>query len=192
MAIVHRATISPTKQELVTAWLDARPWGGAGDVEMLGSYRFDDPAGEVGIEALLVGRGAAVFQLPLTYRGAPLDGADDALVTTMEHSVLGQRWIYLATADPVGAECYVKALLGQQEQAEMEVWDGDELVARRDPSVRLAVGSGASGDAEVPAATVDLPTGRLTIPHVLGDDPGGSRTLVGTWDGGSAVVAALV
>lgn len=171
---------------------DAQPWGGAGDVVMLGSYRFDDPAGEVGIESLLVGRSDGVFQLPLTYRGAPLDGADAALVTTMEHSVLGPRWIYLATGDPVGAECYVKALLGELEQAETEVWDGDELVARRNPSVRLALGSGVAGAApDSPVAEVELPSGRLTIPHVLGEGPGGSRTLVGTWDGGSAVLAAL-
>jgi hypothetical protein len=43
------------------------------------AYRFDDPAGEVGIETLLVRRGAGpVLQVPLTYRGAPLAGAEDA------------------------------------------------------------------------------------------------------------------
>src|SRR5215213_4570191 len=45
MAIVHSsATVRPTKRELLESML-----GGA--VEVLGSYRFDDPAGEVGVEA---------------------------------------------------------------------------------------------------------------------------------------------
>ena len=107
MAIIHRAAITPTKQELATAWLDRQGLGGAGDVEMLGSYRFDDPAGEVGVEALLVRRGGEVFHLPVTYRGAPLDGAGAHLITTMEHSALGSRWVYEAAGDPVALACYV-------------------------------------------------------------------------------------
>ncbi len=193
MAIVHRATISPTKQELVTVWLDAQPWGGEGEVRVLGSYRFDDPAGEVGIESLVVRRGEGVFQLPLTYRGAPMGGADEALVTTMEHSALGRRWIYLATGDPVGVACYVTSLTGELEQAVMEVWDGDALVGRKETGVRLsrATGTGA-GVAGAPAAVAATPAGELMIPHVLGPGPDGSRTLVGAWDGGDAVVAVLV
>jgi hypothetical protein len=196
MAIVHLATISPTKQELVTDWLDAQPWGGAGDVEMIGSYRFDDPAGEVGVESLVVGRGGAVFQLPLTYRGAPLAGSEDALVTTMEHSALGRRWIHLATADPVGVACYVRSLLGQQEQAVMDVWDGDELVGTRGTGVTLerSPGGGVGADASgVPAAVTDTAEGRLTIPHVLDDarEVSGRHLLLGSWSAGRAVVAAL-
>ena len=96
MAIIHRATITPTKLELAAAWLDRQGAGGAGDLEMVGSYRFDDPEGEVGVEALLVRRSGEVFHLPVTYRGAPLDGAGAHLITTMEHSVLGRRWVYEA------------------------------------------------------------------------------------------------
>src|SRR5579859_808207 len=36
----------------------------------------------------------------MTYRGAAL--ANGALIATAEHSVLGTRWIYDATAGPVG------------------------------------------------------------------------------------------
>ena len=96
MAIIHQeATITPTKREVAAAWLD-RQGLGTGDVEMLGSYRFDDPEGEVGIEALLVRRAGEVFHLPVTYRDAPLDGAGARLITTMRHSVLGSRWVYEA------------------------------------------------------------------------------------------------
>lgn len=192
MAIVHKATISPTKQELTTRWLDAQPWGGSGEIEMLGGYRFDDPAGEVGVESLLVRRGDVLLQLPLTYRAAPL--ADGELVTTMDHSVLGPRWIYLATSDPVGVECWVRSLLGEQEQAVTEVWEGDRLVERREPVVRVALE--ADGDrtaADVAdASVVATPRGRLLVPHLLGAEPGGERWLVAAWDGGGPVVVAAL
>jgi hypothetical protein len=64
----------------------------------------EDPAGEVGIETHLVRDGSVLYQVPMTYRGAPLGGAQDALISTTEHSVLGKRWIYDATADPVWIE----------------------------------------------------------------------------------------
>ncbi|TDC94137.1 hypothetical protein E1161_09055 [Saccharopolyspora aridisoli] len=191
MAIVHRATVSPTKQEIVTSWLDAQSWGAEGRVEMLGSYRFDDPAGEVGVESLVVRRGGTHFQLPLTYRGAPMDDAGARLLTTMEHSALGRRWIYLATSDPVGFDCFVRALLGQLEQADMEVWEGAEFIARRGTGVRVTITSGPGLDGhDMPAATATVDTVRLTIPHVLDANPGGERQLAAQWDGGSPVVVA--
>lgn len=36
MAIIHRATLIPTKLELVLPWLDQQSWGGAGDPEVVG------------------------------------------------------------------------------------------------------------------------------------------------------------
>src|SRR5262249_5100908 len=44
--------------------------------------------------------GDVLFQVPLTYRDEPLAGADDALITEMEHSVLGTRWVYDGLRDP--------------------------------------------------------------------------------------------
>ena len=61
---------------------------------MIGSYRFDDPNGSVGMETHLVDAGGTLMQVPVTYRDEPLDGAADALVTEMQHSVLGTRWVY--------------------------------------------------------------------------------------------------
>ena len=147
MAILHRATITPTKLELAAAWLDRQGAGGAGDLEMVGSYRFDDPEGEVGIEALLVRRASEVFHLPVTYRGAPLDGAGAHLITTMEHSVLGRRWVYEAEGDAVALACYVAALAGRQEQASLELWDGD--VAGRQPAGRRLVAAWDAGSGVV-------------------------------------------
>ena len=109
MAVIHRTTLKPTKLELLTAWLPSRPWyvGGPGEPELAkaGGFRLDDPAGEVGIEFMVVtdtsGASPTAYLAPLTYRGAPLDGKEHALVGTSEHGVLGQRWIYDACHDPV-------------------------------------------------------------------------------------------
>jgi Maltokinase N-terminal cap domain len=120
MALIHQATLRPSKQELVAAWLPARKWytGPTGEVERVATFRFDDPAGEVGIETMLIRvADGPVFQVPLTYRGAPLPGADAWLLDTSEHSVLGKRWIYDATADPVYAAALAGAILANTGQA---------------------------------------------------------------------------
>ena len=95
MTIIHQAQLRPTKLELLAKWLPLQPWvtePGSAVVSRVGSYRFDDPAGEVGIEVgietLIVGVGNAIFQVPLTYRDRPLAGAVPWLVGTMQHSVL--------------------------------------------------------------------------------------------------------
>ena len=179
MAIIYRATVTPSKAELSESWLDRQSWGGDGAVEVVGSYRFDDPDGEVGVEALLVRRGSSLLHVPLTYRGAPLDGGEGHLVGTMDHSVLGQRWIYEAMNDPVAVACFDRALSGEQEQATMELYDGDQLVERREPSVRIERRTDAAA-----------PVGDLRLATALDEDLHGAEALVATWDGGAAVVAA--
>ncbi|MFD4689790.1 1,4-alpha-glucan branching protein [Streptomyces sp. NPDC058463] len=109
MAVIHRTALAPTKLELLASWLPSRPWyrGGAGQPEPArsGGFRLDDPQGEVGIEFIVVtdasGPHPTAYLVPLTYRGAPLDGAEHALVGTMEHGVLGRRWAYDGCHDPV-------------------------------------------------------------------------------------------
>ncbi|MEV8530767.1 1,4-alpha-glucan branching protein [Streptomyces sp. NPDC051211] len=109
MAVIHHTVLKPSKLELLTSWLPSRPWyaGGAGEPELAkaGGFRLDDPQGEVGIEFMVVtdtsGTHPAAYLVPLTYRGAPLDGAEHALVGTMEHGVLGRRWAYDGCHDPV-------------------------------------------------------------------------------------------
>jgi hypothetical protein len=119
MAIVHRATLTPSKLELLEKWLPGQPWfrGSTADLVRAGSFRCDDPDGEVGVETLLVASGSSVFHVPLTYRGAPLEGAEACLVGIMEHSVLGTRWIYDAAGDPVYAAALAAMILTGQPQA---------------------------------------------------------------------------
>src|SRR3954469_6094640 len=121
MALVHRATIAPSKQELVEAWLPSRRWAsGATIAEKVAEYRFDDPAGEVGVETILWrGQDGALLQTPLTYRAEPLEGAAEFLVGTSEHSVLGRRWVYDGCGDPVWADALATAILTGGTQAQV-------------------------------------------------------------------------
>ena len=175
MAIIHQASITPTKQEILDTEL-GRP------VEILGSSRFDDPEGEVGIEGFVVRRDGELLHVALTYRGVALDSDGARLIGTMQHSTLGPRWIYDAATDPVALDCFRRGILGEQEQAVLEVWADGERVGTREPTIRLS----ADGDRDA-HGTVRL--ARDLDPS----DPGAGRpALVARWDGGSAVVAELV
>ena len=132
MALFHRATITPTKAELIAEWAPTQPWGLAADVpiEVIGSYRFDDPDGRVGIETHLVTAGGTLLQVPLTYRDAPLEGLDDALIVEMQHSVLGTRWVYDGLRDPRFVVMLAAvAMTGQGEAVGMVVYDGRWYIA---------------------------------------------------------------
>ena len=105
VAIVHDATLVPSKLEALKAWLPGQSWftGDAGDLELVGQFRFVDPDGDVGLQTMLVTSKGSVYQVPLSYRNGPLGGAEGDLICTMEHSVLGTRWVYDSLADPVYA-----------------------------------------------------------------------------------------
>lgn len=105
MADIYQAELNPGKLDVISAWLTKQAWVAEADVapdslRTISSYRFDDPAGEVGAEVHIVAAGDRVFQVPLTYRGAELAGADKHLISTMEHSILGKRWVYAGMSDP--------------------------------------------------------------------------------------------
>jgi hypothetical protein len=109
VAEVHPgATLTPHFRDFLPQWVGRQPWfrgSGVPSLTPIGYFRFEDPSGEVGIETHLVTDGLVVYQVPMTYRGAPIkDGgpaAAAALMATAEHSVLGTRWIYDGEADPV-------------------------------------------------------------------------------------------
>lgn len=201
MAIIYDAQLRPSKSELLAAWLPQQPWfdGDAAAMVRLGAYRFDDPAGEVGIETHVVAVGGATYQVPLTYRGAPLAGAEAFLITTMEHSVLGPRWVYDATADPVYVGELAAALLtGKPQAVEMiAVGDGVEILPVTVllscnkmldvdlPELRCGVPSAAAGVTTIPCGSVTV-----EIFHVL-DTAGADRldhALTARWDGQAAPV----
>lgn len=195
MAVHHPATITPTKLELLRAWVPHQPWIGSADTSaltVLGSYRFDDPNGEVGIEThLLATADGQVLQVPLTYRGRPRTSDEHSLITTMRHTALGDRWIYDACHDPVYVTALVTAILTGGRQADLFTATDDGLV--QEVVTTHVHGSGSLAAAQVPKmaapeVTHDETTTRiragitltlLRLP-VTGT---GESTLTGTWPG---------
>jgi hypothetical protein len=103
MGRFHRATLTPTKAEVIGDWAPTQPWGPASGapIDVIGSFRFDDPDGRVGMETHLVTAGEVLFQVPLTYRDEPLAAASDHLIAEMDHSELGTRFVYDGLGDPL-------------------------------------------------------------------------------------------
>lgn len=194
MAIFHRATITPTKAELIAEWAPTQPWGPSnGDpIEVIGSYRFDDPDGRVGMEVHLVDAGGTLMQVPLTYRDEPLDGADDAFITEMQHSVLGTRWVYDGLRDPrLVLMLAAVAMTGQGEALGMAMYDGRWYIA---PS-NVRIHGGGWGLERVPVDGFELASENKTAAVFHNDrfqltvfrHPVTSRRpaigLTATWDG---------
>jgi hypothetical protein len=183
MALLYQAELSPTKLQLVGGWAPSQPWfvgDAVGGLVLVGSYRFDDPEGEVGIETLLVRAGGGpVLQVPLTYRAAPLESARDWLIGTMQHSVLGERWTYDATGDPVYLAALATTMLSGTTQVEQWI-EIDGVMVERQPTARVrgdGADAAASLDAPVSVSTqsdesatyIDTETHRIVIARVLGD-----------------------
>jgi hypothetical protein len=202
MAVIHDAVLSPSKLDAIAGWLPAQPWSGTDtepELALVGRFRFDDPAGEVGVETMLVRVGdGPVLQVPLTYRGAPLAGAESFLVTEMDHSVLGRRWVYDAAGDPVYADVVRRAIVTGGHEAALESAETGGAVAKEG----TAVGSGSDGSSpsveSVRAATdgdvtsIETGAGALDVLRVLGTDVPSGETLTATWgDDASAVVVVL-
>jgi hypothetical protein len=118
------ATLTPSFRDFLPAWIARQPWySGAGvpATRPVGFYRLEDPAGAVGLETHLLSDGSALYQIPMSYRGAPLrelagDSQADpatALITQAEHSELGTRWIYDAVRDPVWVAAITELVEGE-------------------------------------------------------------------------------
>ncbi|MGW1273482.1 maltokinase N-terminal cap-like domain-containing protein, partial [Streptomyces sp. NPDC002491] len=168
MAVIHHTVLKPTKLELLTSWLPTRPWYAGGTVPpepvKAGGFRLDDPQGEVGIEFMVVtdtaGPRPTAYLVPLTYRGAPLEGAERALVGTMEHGVLGRRWVYDGCQDPVLVARLLALIEGRaQAQAQSASDTPDREITRS-----------YTGDAPLTAS----PTESLTAPVTAIDDRDGT------------------
>jgi hypothetical protein len=202
VAILYRAQLTPSKMELLSAWVPLQSWCVASTdlrtLDAAGAYRFDDPEGEVGIETFLLrSADGQIFQVPLTYRSAAIDSAEAALVGTAQHSVLGERWVYDACGDPAYAQALASTILSGGTEAELEVVT-DEGRERREATTKVT-GSGLPGSAvpQVGSVTylneglrtiVSSGTLELTVLRVIdvstaaANTPGGFF-LTGTWPG---------
>ena len=119
-------------------------------LSVAGGFRLDDPAGEVGLEMILVrdsGQGNPVlYHVPLSYRGAELAGAEDYLLGTSEHGVLGTRWIYDAAGDPVWQR-QMRALIAGEVPAQHQ---NDSNALDATVAVVLAPQADGPGDVQMP------------------------------------------
>jgi hypothetical protein len=196
MAIFHRATITPTKAELIATWAPTQVWGPSVDeaLDVIGSYRFDDPDGRVGMETHLVVAGGSLMQVPLTYRDEPLGGDDDAFITEMQHSVLGTRWVYDGLRDPLFVVMLAGvAMTGQGEALGMAVYDGRWYIA---PSnVRIEGGGWTEERVPVDRFELEFDEANASVLHndrfeltLFRRPVPGPRPAIGltaTWDGNS-------
>lgn len=200
MATLHEATLRPTKTELLSEWVPSQAWAhdvNTSTLESVGAYRFDDPAGEVGVEThLLRAADGTTIQVPLTYRAQALDAAEDSLITKMDHSVLGERWVYDASVDPVYARTLAATILLGGEQAEL-MYVGEGGPQWREATTRVR-GSGSPIEivpivesvrfahvgnvTMIDAGDLLLRVLRVVEPRPV-DDTLGAETLLGQWPG---------
>lgn len=169
MGVVHPGSeLVPSKAELLEAWLPEQPWWPAGaDVAAFeANFRFDDPAGEVGIEVFLLPVGDQVAHVPVTYRAAPLDGG--TLVGELEHSALGHRWVYDGASDPVYLAEAAAVIREGRGEVTMVTSDGTPIPRR--PFTAHVSGSGTG-------------TGSVHVARLLPSDVpvAATGTLVATW-----------
>jgi Maltokinase N-terminal cap domain len=202
MALLHKATLNPSKRELMEGFLASRRWAvGFGTSKPKAAYRFDDPAGEVGLEATLLGDADGnLLHVPLTYRGAPLEGAEAYLIGTSEHSALGKRWVYDGCGDPIWNSELAKAIGtgGTEVEQYFEVDGKREII---DPRMTV-LGSGSAQTAPAiagdpvctdddTATVVRLGDIELVVVRRVGAEVDADDVLTGRWADREAVLAGL-
>lgn len=193
-AEIYDAVLNPGKLDLLRAWVRDQPWfeGDPERLEQVTAYRFVDPAGEVGMESFLLSDGSRTYHVPVTYRGAELADAEGALIGTLDHSVLGHRWVYDALADPVYVT-EVRRVISQRDTAADHLQKEDGTVTPSPVNIRGG-GDGfrAKPDAELQVIRVLSEENDAEADGPLIGSPG---TLSGTWqdeDGSHTAVFVVV
>ncbi|WP_028708417.1 CG0192-related protein [Propionicicella superfundia] len=184
-AKIYPATLTPSKQELLSAWVPKQPWfdGDPADIRLIARYRFVDPDGEVGIETHVIGSAGVSYHVPTTWRAEPLEGAEEFLIGELEHSVLGHRYCYDAPGDPVYAAELFRVIHEGDTEADLSRGEKNMTVAGSG-IVRV---SNAAGEAVRLIRILDGE--HVPAPPVLG-------TLTGAWSDGDVshtdVVLAVI
>ena len=192
-AEIYDAVLNPGKLDLLRSWIRNQSWfdGDPERLEQVTAFRFVDPAGEVGMESFLLTDGSTTFHVPVTYRGAELEGAAGALVGTMEHSVLGRRWVYDALADPV-YKTEVRRVISHRDTAADHLQVEDGTVTPSPVNIRGGGDGRAKGVDAPQVIRVLSEENDAEADHPLIGAPG---TLSGTWqdaDGSHTAVFVVV
>ncbi|WP_080792741.1 CG0192 family protein [Corynebacterium pacaense] len=103
IAKIYKTTLDPTKEAVARAWV--------GDVKLVGSYRLVDTVDDAtGIEVLIASDpDGRLVQIPFTYRSQEIN--PEQTLTTIEHGVLGTRWVTNALGDPVAVREFIRTIL---------------------------------------------------------------------------------
>ncbi|WP_180965325.1 maltokinase N-terminal cap-like domain-containing protein [Brevibacterium paucivorans] len=189
MAQIYNAELSPSKNQVLATVLGTDE----ADIEKLASYRFDDPDGQIGMEVHIVRTpDGSVLQVPLVYRPEPLEDAEeDELITTMEHSVLGTRYVYLGMSDPVFAEALDVTISEELTGAEQFLVDGDTQTPITEGLARVT-GTGEieleeEEDDDNLVGVLEL-FAELDLDGLSEEEAAQPGQLVGTWEGQSTPV----
>lgn len=184
MAQIYNAELSPSKNQVIATVLGTDE----ADIEKLASYRFDDPAGQIGMEVHIVRTpDGSVLQVPLVYRPEPLEDAEeDELITTMEHSVLETRYVYLGMSDPVFAEALDVTISEELTGAEQFLVDGDTHTPITE-GLATVTGTGeieleAEEDDENLVGVLEL-FAELDLDGLSEEEAAQPGQLIGTWEG---------
>jgi hypothetical protein len=103
-------------------------------------------------------RATTTYQVPMTYRAAPLDGAGDALIGKSEHGVLGLRYIYDGPRDPVLVAQLVALIQGDAKPQAQSVSNTSDLTVIARPATNGTLTATGSEVADGPSGT-DLTVG---------------------------------
>jgi hypothetical protein len=187
LATIHHTRLVPGKLDLLADWLPRQDWyrsrPGGPSLTRAGGFRLDDPAGEVGIEFLVVLDGedassAAAYLVPMTYHSSALQGGGVALIGTAEHGVLGPRWIYDGTLDPVLLAALTELVAGRvQAQAQRVSDTPDPTVLSSPPDAAAEQRLGFWFERVLIPASSDVP------------EPG---QVTGTWTGPEGTVVRSI
>ncbi|MHA2787771.1 CG0192 family protein [Corynebacterium sp. S7] len=130
-AKIYDADVYPTKSQI------AKKFGAITD--LIGSYRFVDPEDVVGIE-VLVGRDmeGRLMQLPLVYTSDVIEG--EALISTMKHSILGKRYVGVATASPAAVKEFIRVILNGDNGAAYSDGSGPQVEVKGSGDLGVEVG----------------------------------------------------
>ncbi|MBK8463373.1 MAG: hypothetical protein IPL36_10145 [Nigerium sp.] len=173
-AEVHTtATLAPGKLDLLARWLPEQSWfdGDVTDLERVAAFRFADPDGEVGLDSMIVRSRSTVYHVPVSWRAEPL--ADGDLIGTLEHSVLGTRYCYDATTDPVYVAELVRIIREGDQAADIVAAESGEPLP---PTITVA------GTGVVPGVDAQGQVRLIRILDEAHEDTHAARgLLVGTW-----------
>ncbi|WGH86752.1 maltokinase N-terminal cap-like domain-containing protein [Auritidibacter ignavus] len=184
MATVYLAETEPDRNSILSDWVASQYWGSDEDIEIVGSYHFDDTEGSIMLEGFILHQGERFLHVPVTYRLKPLAGADSYLVAEMEHPAVGHLWIYDALADPVAVHLLNLAIAGEIQQAVPYFYNADgQYLGSEESNITLIVRG------EVPE-----PWGQVGAHHVLLLDQTESTTrrIVAMWDSGQSTIYELL